>query len=142
MALMGAREEENRERIRSCMDDFDPNIEADHTWGVYKPDARPHWKVYRNRGNALSCLKYGWPGVIYQRGYDGRWAEVTRVNPELRDNAYGDSNCQACGHRIKDSAWYRTSQFIWIGKPTLHLASCCTKCCDRLNSYKIDDRSI
>jgi hypothetical protein len=135
-------DEERIESIQRQLDEFDPNAQADHEWAVFKPDTRPHWKVYRSRGNALSCLGWAWPGIIYQKETDGLWREVARVDPSIKWTA---DQCEKCDKRFEISkyGYYPYDRkFVWIGQPSLRLIACCNECNSYLLKYKIDDRNL
>jgi len=105
------------------MDDFDPNNlkRRDMIWATYFPDRKPPFKVYSNRGHALSSFMYRESGVLYNM-IDDKWVEVYKLEP--REERV--THCELCGEHEK----YLTRK--WFKENGLELIYVCNKCRKRL----------
>lgn len=123
--------------------DFNPNKPAqtkEYFWATYIPDRRPQFKMYAQRGHALSAFKYRDNGILYT--WDKKkeeWTEVYRLENDTKPD-----NCENCGAPIKvwrksavigtDGYWTYPGERVWVDKKTDHprLIHVCYDCERRL----------
>lgn len=121
---------------------FDPNDKSSPKapeWATYIPDRNPQWKVYTQRGHALSSFQYKKDVILYQwmtvteRNELGKWVEVYRIEDWKPDTRCFDCTVSTIreGYGGLDRGWgpgmYNAGRRAWEQDP-LRIVTVCDDC--------------